>query len=235
MGRMARRKKLVTVPAFNQIPFLEHGFGTGDWKEEDFWRVRKWQDFRILWLKQVHSEVVHFVEEIPGEELHGDALVTELPRLFLVIKSADCLPALLVDKKKRVIAAVHCGWRGTLLRVLEKTVLGLKTHYRCSPRDLLVALGPCIQASCYQVGEEVRERFAAAHFPESVFQPVSGSPKKYLLDLKKANRYQLHCQFIPEANIFPVDICTHCDTRFPSFRRDKEKTGRMLSFIGLSA
>ncbi len=231
MGRMGQRKKLITVPAFNRIPFLDHGFGTADWKEEDLSRVKKWQNFKLLCLQQVHSEVVHFIQEIPESELAGDALVTALPGLFLVIKSADCLPVLLVDKKKRIIAAVHCGWRGTL----RKTVSAIRVRFGSSPPDLLVALGPCISARCYEVGEEVRESFGAEHFPESLFQPVRGRSGKYYLDLREANRYQLHCQFIPEANIFSVDICTHCDPRFPSFRRDKEKTGRMLSFIGLSA
>ena len=235
MGSMELVKRFITIPRFNRIPSLTHGFGTSLWKEENLRQIKNSQQFRILYLKQIHSDVVHFIKEIPGLELRGDALITALPSLFLVIKSADCLPVLIVDKKKRIIAAVHCGWRGTLLRVLEKVVSGMKEHYGSSPRDLMVGLGPCINASCYEVGEEIHQRFAAENFPECIFRPFPGQPGKHFLDLREANRYQLRCQAIPEANIFSVDICTHCDPRFPSFRRDRENTGRMLSFIALSS
>lgn len=235
MTPMLAEKEVLTIPRFNRIPFLFHGFGTSQWRERDFKKVEGWENFRILSLEQVHSDVVHFIEEIPSTKLRGDALVTALPSLFLVVKSADCLPVLLLDKRRRVIAAAHCGWRGTLLRLLEKVVLGMKVHYGSSARDLLVALGPCISPDCYEVGEEVRQRFADEHFPASLFRHSSGKPSRYFLDLREANRFQLRHQAVPAANIFSLPICPHCNPRFPSLRRDKENTGRMLSFIALSA
>lgn len=237
--KKARRMKnpqpeLITIARFGQIPFLHHGFGDADWRVRDFRARRDWKDFKLLFLKQVHSHIVHFIRRVPGAGLRGDAAVTGLPRIFLIIKTADCLPVLLVDEKKRVIAAVHCGWKGTALRVLEKVVRGMKTQYGCEPAALLAAFGPCIGRDCYEVGEDVKKRCVAEDFPNFLFRPISGSKRKFLFDLREANRLQLMNQGINPRNIFSADLCTHCDTRFSSYRRDREDAGRMLSFIGLS-
>ena len=228
------QKQLITIPRLDRIPFLYHGFGNAYWKEEDFARREEGRDFKLLFLKQVLSNVVHVIDKVPGKDLKGDAMVTGLPRLFLIIKTADCLPILLVDEAKRVIAAVHCGWKGTLERALEKVVLGMKNHYGSDPRALLAAFGPCIGGGCYEVGEDVHRSFAAEEFSDSLFRPIPDRPGKHLLDLRKANRIQLLGLGVREKNIFVVDICTHCDKNYLSYRRDKNKTGRMLSFIGMS-
>lgn len=227
-------KKLLTVPRLSQIFFLYHGFGDVDWKARDFRAKEGWKDFKLLFLKQVHSDIVHFIRRVPGVSLRGDAAITDLPRVFLIVKTADCLPVLLVDEKKRVIAAVHCGWKGTAQRVLDKVVRGMKSQYGCEPTDLLAAFGPCIGRDCYEVGEDVRKRFAAEGFPDSLFRLASGPKRKFLFDLREANRLQLLDQGIKSDSIFSLDLCTHCDSRFPSYRRDKDATGRVFSFIGLS-
>jgi YfiH family protein len=227
-------KKLITVPRLERIPFLHHGFGTASWKEKDFARRKEWQGFKLLFLDQIHSDVVHFIRKVPAKNPRGDALVTDLPGLILVIKTADCLPILLVDEANRVIAAVHCGWKGTLQRVLEKVILGMKDHFGSDARALLAGFGPCIGGNCYEVGEDIPARFAAKGFPVSFFLPIPGCRGKYLFDLREANRFQLRRVGIPEKNIFSVGICTHCDSRCLSYRRDKNQTGRMLSFIGMS-
>jgi len=226
---------LITIPQVERIPFLYHGFGKASWKEEDFARRKEWKGFELLFLDQIHSDVVHFIRKVPAKNPRGDALVTDLPRLFLVIKTADCLPILLVDEANRVIAAVHCGWKGTLQRVLEKVVLGMKDRYGSDPRALRAGFGPCIGGDCYEVGKDMPARFAAEGFPGSFFRPIPGCRGKYLFDLGEANRFQLRRLGVQEKNIFLVGVCTHCDSRCLSYRRDKNKTGRMLSFIGMSS
>jgi hypothetical protein len=228
-------KRLITIPRFERIPFLFHGFGNAYWKEEDFARREEWKGFKLLFLEQVHSDVVHFIQKVPEKNLRGDAVVTGLPHLFLVIKTADCLPIFLVDEAKHVIAAVHCGWKGTRQKLLEKVVLGMRDRYDSDPRALLAAFGPCIGSRCYEVGEDVHRSFAAEESIDFLFCPAPGRRGKYLLDLRKANRIQLLGLGVREKNIFVVDICTHCDKNYLSFRRDKNKTGRMLSFIGMSS
>jgi len=130
---------------------------------------------------------------------------------------------------------VHCGWKGTSRRVLEKVVLGMQERYGADPGAIMVALGPCIGEDCYEVGEDVRRAFAAPELPDSAFRPVTGRKDKFLFDLRSANRLQLLELGVKAGNIFSADICTHCDARYPSYRRDRDKCGRMLSFIGLTA
>ena len=158
-------KPYLTEPRLERIPWLIHGFGTAAWTEADLGRSREWDGFRPVILDQVHSDIIHCVDVPPDGRLEGDALITSASRLFLVIKTADCLPVLIVDEARKVVAAVHCGWRGTWKRILEQVIGELGTRYGCDRARLLAALGPCIGPECYEVGGEVRERFGARWIP----------------------------------------------------------------------
>jgi len=225
----------LTIPRFSAIPFIRHGFGTAGSTERDLRNREGGAGFRLVLLKQIHSEIVRFIDRLPQRKLEGDALVTERPGLLLIIKTADCLPVLIVDERRRVIAAVHCGWRGTLQLVLERAVQGMMERYGCRNADLLAGFGPCISGDCYEVGEEVRQSFVGAGFPAEIFRSREGGGNKYLLDLGEANRWQLQRLGVPAANIFRLDACTHCDKGYYSYRRDKNSKARMLSFIGISS
>jgi YfiH family protein len=225
---------LLTVAELERIPWLCHGFGDAAWAESHFRKDKEWADFKPVFLNQVHSDVVYFIDEVPSKKPPGDALATSLPGLLLVIKSADCLPVLLADVGRRVIAAVHCGWKGTLRRILGKAVAGMREHYGSDPEEILAAFGPCIGGGCYEVGEEVRRSYLEEKFPDSLFRPVAGRRGKYFFGLAEASMLQLVSQGIKEGRIFTVGVCTHCDKRYPSYRRDKDRTGRMLSFIGMT-
>lgn len=232
MGHAEEEYRL-TIPRFNQIPFLVHGFGLKKWKERRFGEYPDWRDFKVLSLDQVHSDEVHFIDEWPNDNLRGDAVATTLPHLFLVIKTADCLPVLFVDEKKKVIAAVHCGWRGTQKRIVERVLEGLKNHYGCKPSSLLAALGPSISPHCYEVNEDVRMSFEEAGFSTGLFRPDPERPGKYFFNLRQANWIQMRAQGIEEKNVYHLPICPHCDRRFYSFRRDGAKAGRLVNFIGM--
>jgi len=235
MKNQAGDSSLIKVPQLERIPFLRHRFGDSSWREKDLRQLAERLGSRPLFLKQVHSDVVHFIDEMPQRTLRGDAAVTRLPGLLLAIKTADCLPVVLVEEKRRIIAAVHCGWKGTSQRVLEKVVLGMKERYGADPAAILAAFGPCIGGGCYEVGEDVRRTLVESKFPASLFRPISGRSGKYLFDLRSSNRIQLLKLGIKARNIFSVDICTHCDRKYPSYRRDRDATGRMLTFIGLTS
>lgn len=222
----------LTVPRLARIPWLIHGFGTRHWKLSDFRKRAGWENFKIVWLKQVHTDRVHFIEAAPNRRLQGDALATDEPGIFLIMKTADCLPVFLVDRSKRVIAAVHCGWRGTRHRILEHVVDGLHARYGCRPPSLLAALGPCIGTPCYEVGDEVRGEYRAAGLAEDVFRPIAGRPGKYLFDLREANRRQLIGAGLDARSVLEVPLCTHCDGRLHSYRRDRDTTSRLFNFIG---
>ena len=207
-------------------------------------------------LKQIHSAVVHAVSA-PHESLAGDGLITDTPGLLLAIKTADCLPVLVADVKRRVVGAFHAGWRGTVARIVEKGVGEMRKQFGSRPADIRAAIGPCIRRCCYQVGPEVRAGFDS-QFSDSggLFEEVFDAnaihvryPMLFLtarapghsdlgpelhLDLVEANRRQLVAAGLSAAHIAVVGGCTACDTkRFFSHRAEFGKTGRMMAVIGI--
>jgi len=231
MPAMSRRT--LTIPRFERIPRIVHGFGTAAWNEDDFATSGDLGSFRTILLDQIHSDAVHTIEAPSPTRPAGDALITREAGLLLVIKTADCLPVLIADGKQRVVAAVHCGWRGTRLGILRKVLDALRSNEGSDPRALLVAMGPCIGPECYEVGIDVIDEFNRSGFPSRTFKPSPGHPGKYLLDLREANRFLLIERGVREKNIFSLNSCTHCRPELLSYRRDRDKTRRMFAFIGM--
>jgi len=235
------RSPFLTVPRLAAVPGLVHGFGDARWSEADFLAFAAAKDFRPAIMHQLHSDTVHRLDEAAAKTLEGDALMTDVPGLLLVIRTADCLPVLLIDEVNRAVAAVHCGWRGTEKRILEKAVMAMGEGYGSKPGALLAALGPCIGPACYEVGPEVRKAFLQAGFPAGVLVERGRLPAiqipnyqgKYLLDLRAANTWLLDALGLKKANIFnPGPTCTHCEPRLLSYRRHPADPRRMYNFIG---
>jgi len=158
----------------------------------------------------------------------SDALMTDLPNVILAILTADCVPILLYDKKKKAAAAVHAGWKGTCSRIVLKTVQKMVEVYGSDPADILAGIAPSIGKCCYEVGEEV-----AAHF----FDVPEGFRKKgdkYMLDLPYINKYQLRTAGLLEKNIEMSGVCTACEVdSFFSYRKEQGCSGRFMSLIGI--
>ena len=226
---------------------------------------RAQRDSTALWplitLRQIHSDIIHCVDSVPDlaskEPLFGDGLLTTTPGLLLAIQTADCLPVILVDTKRRAVGMFHAGWRGTVKRIVEK---GVGEMFRCfgsRPRDLKAAIGPGIQGCCYEVGEEVRTKFESQFaYAASLFREIKESdpvrekypllfmtarapghgilPKKIFLNLVEANRRQLLAAGVPKRNIETSPLCTNCHTDLLfSYRGEKGKTGRMMGVAGI--
>jgi YfiH family protein len=243
----------LSAPRLASVPGLVHGFGDARWSETDFLAFAGSRGMRPVIMHQLNSDIIHRIEAAPVAELEGDALMTNVPGLLLVIRTADCLPVLLADEADRAVAAVHCGWRGTEKRILEKAVRAMGEAYGSKPANLRAALGPCIGAACYEVGPEVRDGFLRAGFPPSVLvkrgdapgvQPSWAAPSfeghvpllkpKSLLDLRAANAWLLEGLGLAKGNIFnPGAVCTHCEPRLLSYRRHPADPRRMYNFIGL--
>lgn len=187
---------------------------------------------QVCAVNQVHGGRV--LEASPSWfEYDADALVTDNPELLLVISTADCLPLLFHDPVRWAIGVAHCGWRGTAARLAGKVVEVLGERYGANPSDLQIAIGPGIRGSCYQVGSEVVANFLEAGFPGAIFWPDDDG--RFRLDLAAANRWVLGSAGVPEANIFDMELCTHCDpTRFYSHRRDPGTSGRHWAVISLA-
>ena len=134
----------------------------------------------LITLRQIHSDVIHEINGQPAQAPRGDAAVTRTPGHLLAVQTADCLPILLVDTKRRAVAAVHAGWRGTLRRIAAKTLGRMRMLYGTRPADVVAAIGPGIGACCYEVGHEVVQAFAS-QFAEArewfAAPPVSGFQK----------------------------------------------------------
>jgi len=184
------------------------------------------RDGRLLLLKQVHGAVVATAPWNGTPE--ADAAVAAQPGWLLGIQTADCLPVLLLDPERRLVAAAHAGWRGTASGVTRETVRALVAR-GSRPRDIVAALGPGIGPCCYEVGEELREAFGPAGAP--FFRP--GREGRPHLDVRAANVRQLLEAGVPPEAIHHVADCTYCrPDHYHSYRRDGRGTGRMISFVG---
>jgi len=228
------KEKFLIIPRFEQIPFLIHGFGTRCLREEHFKEKTELRNFRFLSLTQIHSDIIQIIEKYPEKKLEGDAMLTKHPGIFLIIKTADCLPILIVDELNKVIASVHCGWKSTCKRIIKKVIRKMEDCYGSTASSLLIAMGPCIGRECYEVGEDVLDRFKKECLSTKVFLNSPLQNGKYLLDLRGANYCQMIEIGVKEKNIFSVELCSHCEKYLLSYRRDKNSAGRMLNFIGIS-
>lgn len=189
-------------------------------------------------LDQVHGCTVIAVDGA-DRPLDGnpkaDALMTDRPDAALAVKAADCVPILIADQHRRVVAAIHAGWRGTAQRIAPALVRSLQERFGVEPETLVAAIGPSIGACCYEVGPEVRKGFLDAPGAESEaidrwFTPGEGD--RLHLDLWRANRDQLESAGLPASAIHVAGLCTAChvDTFF-SYRREGARAGRMLAAI----
>ncbi len=190
----------------------------------------------IFVMRQVHGGDIAVLRELPDPSrmraaVAVDGVVTECGRLVLTVLTADCLPILLADPRRHVIAAVHAGWRSSVAGIARKAVETMASAFGSDPADIVAALGPAIGACCFEVGPEVvaavREAFG---FADDHIEPKTGG--KGMLDLVGLNRAVLTEAGLPATGIASADLCTYChEDLFYSYRRDGEATGRMLAGI----
>jgi len=175
---------------------------------------------------QVHGTNVQRVTA-PGEYPDCDGLMTDLPSLFLCVTCADCVPVLLFDPARKVVAAVHAGWRGTAGGIAASAVGLMEQLFGCSPADIVAFLGQAAGPCCYRVGEEVAAQFPPHH--------VRKADNGITIDLPSTCADQLATAGVPPAQIEILRACTICTPgRFHSHRRDGLHAGRMMAVIGLS-
>jgi len=205
----------------------------------------------MVGVRQIHSGVVRVVRESDGAlegglqspegkaVLEGDGLITAVPGVLLAVGTADCVPILVVDVEKRVVAAFHAGWRGTVARIVEQGIAKIAAEYGARVEDMVAAVGPSIGACCYTVGDEVRSEFGGQFgYAEELFRQMDGEMR---LNLWEANRRQLVDAGIGAGRIAVVGECTACSQeengtlRYFSHRGEKGVAGRMLNVVGIVA
>jgi len=215
-------------------------------------------EMKLSTLRQFHSDVIYVLDALPEQGTRGDAAITRMPGLLLAVQTADCIPILLVDPERRAVAAVHAGWRGTLRRIVAKTLGRMCAALGSKPSSVLAALGPAIGTCCYEVGPEVAQAYAgqfaeARQWFEGPFDKLAAGeeptplqwltmgppghdppPPRVRLDLVAANRWQLLDAGVEASHIAASPLCTSCRTDLLfSYRKEGDRTGRLMGVIGL--
>jgi purine-nucleoside/S-methyl-5'-thioadenosine phosphorylase / adenosine deaminase len=207
---------VISSDLLTRIPWVWHGFGT---------RLAEGWPGEYTQLKQTHSDIVFAADDGRGCIGEGDALISSTAGQKIGIRTADCVPLLLADPDRPVVAAVHAGWRGTVAEIAIKAVRRMHEDYGSDPRRIYAAMGPAIGECCFEVGVEVAEQFT----------PWFANAKNLThVNLTEANYRQLLDAGLLAEHVDDQRLCTACDAQqFHSFRRDREQSGRMVAAIAI--
>ena len=232
------------VAAWQDVPGLVHGFlgrahgippgPFGMAEIRDALRRADERPVLIAAARQVHGTTVVAPEECTADDElpTGDALVSASADLVLTIRTADCVPLLLLAPRARAVAAVHAGWRGAVAGVIEAAVAALAARYGAAAEEIAAAIGPAIGGCCYTFGAEHRDAFAARFGArmDAAWRAAGPAPEPRL-DLPMVCRFAL-----ADAGVHDVTQLGPCTAEHPdelhSFRRDGPNAGRQLSYIG---
>jgi YfiH family protein len=214
----------------------------------------------LVALKQIHSTIIHMATAADAARKRpwkADGLLTDEPGVLLGIQTADCIPVLVADRKRRAVGAFHAGWRGTVNRIVEGGVGRMRLEFGSRPEDLIAAIGPGIGACCYAVGEEVMAEFESQFsYGRELFREVYSAdavrtkyPMLFLtqrapghspigpslhLDLMEANRRQLLAAGLKPGAIHVMGACTNCHPDvFFSHRASQGHAGRLMAVVGI--
>lgn len=193
---------------------------------------------KLVTVKQVHGSDILVIDEPNDDVSHflgieGDAIITNQPGIMIGVCIADCVPVLLYDQEKKVIAVVHAGWKGTASKLVTKTVGGMKSLFESSPKKLQAIIGPSIGKCCYEVDSPVKQAFVQSGLDWNSCTEKSGDDT-WRLDLSAANHALLTASGIPATQIKSSEMCVCCHRElFFSYRRDGAETGRQMGFIML--
>lgn len=203
--------------------------------EDELFKTFKEDEFKLTNLtrnSQIHSSIVNKIDiENIGQRIDGDALITNVKEVPLLILTADCVPVVIIDSKNKAIGAVHAGWRGTYDRIVKKTIEEMIKNYNTNPEDLVCVIGPSIGPCCYEVSKDLVEKFninLANHAGK--FDIIKNN--KYYLDLWKINELTLKDCKVKEENIINLQICTNCNhEKFYSYRKHNKTQKRIGTMI----
>ena len=209
-----------------KIPGIAHGFGVRGVALPQYLEALALSACASFTTDQVHGNRVHRLPVTSSEDvLEGDAFITDEPGVVCHVRSADCVPIIIADAKRRAVAAVHAGWRGTACDVAGAAVAEMRRAFGTNPADCVAAIGPRICGSCYEVGDEVREALGVLPIGES-----------WRIDDRRIDLGAANAALLTRAGLRPEKIdllphCTFCDESFTSYRRDRSEAGRQVNFV----
>ena len=195
---------------------------------------------KVVLTQQVHSDNIKVVTDcdagkglfVKSDILETDGLITSCKNLPIGVFTADCTPVLLCDKEKQVVAAVHSGWRGTLMEISKKAVLKMTDEFGSSPENIVVGLGPSIKQCHFEVKEDVYSLFCKSFGEDFIKTVTLKKGDSFYIDTDRINKKSLLSVGIKEENISVCPSCTYCENdKFFSHRQSKGKTGRQCAFI----
>lgn len=203
--------------------------------EDDLFKSFTQDEFKLINLtrnSQIHSSIVNKIDENNiGQRIEGDALITNVSKVPLLILTADCVPVVIVDPVNKAIGLAHAGWRGTYDNISEKTIKEMSKNYNSNPEDLICVIGPSIGPCCYEVSKDLIEKFNTnlANYAGK-FDIIKDN--KYYLDLWKINELMLKDCKVKEENIINLQICTNCNyDKFYSYRKHNKTSKRIGTMI----
>lgn len=188
--------------------------------------LKKWFNVNeVGFLNQIHSDKIYNYNGIVHT---GDGIISNKRKIALGVFTADCVPVLLFDKKNKVISAVHSGWKSTIKDIVIKTLDKMKNEYNTDMKDIVAYIGPHNRECCYEIGQEVAYEFQNC----SLYNNLD-IIKDSKLSLEKCIIRQLESKGVLISNINTTNICTYCSGEYElhSYRRGKDSSGRMFSFI----
>jgi hypothetical protein len=210
---------ILLCTVFTQFDWQSHGFGT-----------RSGNPPTDITLRQVHSNRVLDAAGLTDRCCEGDGLISNVAGRSVGVRTADCVPILLLDSEHRAVAAVHAGWRGTADGILLRALETMRMDFGTRVDSIHAAIGPAIQACCYEAGPEVAARFVP------LFLEWPAEPGRRKVNLPEANRRHLLSAGVGPDRIYDCGLCTYCRADlFFSYRRDPQEPGRMVSAIGVKA
>lgn len=197
----------------------------------------KYEFKKVILPRQSHTTNIRIIREdnLDSDLNDIDAVITNLKGIALVTSSADCQNILIYDNKKEVIANVHSGWKGTLNKILRKTINLMIDTYGSDPKDLVVCIEPSILKCCFEVDSDVVDMFRKEFkdIEDTIsLGDIKDGKQKYYIDTVEINRRELIDLRVPKDNIIISDICTKCSSdKYHSYRAHGMDSGRNVSLI----
>ena len=218
----------------------------GEWVKERFECLAKHLNTEcsgMIMANQHHTDKVSVMGTLdagygiitPHDDSYFDAMITAQSGLMLCVHTADCVPVVLLDPVKRVVGIAHSGWVGTSKRIAGKTVRKMVDEYKSRPEDIICAMGPYNHSCCYEVGEDVLERFRESFSDREckMLFKEKDDGGKYMLDLGSAVSLSLQQEGVNPGNIYDEGCCTYHTSTFSSWRRTGDKKKQILTYIML--
>lgn len=224
---LLKKQSMVQSKLLNKFSFLKHGFLN---RFESDTPVKLFKSAPYVMVKQIHDSKIIEVKNSTIKNNNYDGMITK-KKLLLAIRTADCLPVFFFDSRKKIVGAVHAGWKGLKSGILKNTINKL-IKSGSNINNIYVSIGPHIGFCCYKVSKDRIDEFNKLLETDKKFYEYRKS--SWYLNLGKIAEIQLFQMGVSINQIDILPICTYCDLDYFSYRREGSQTGRMLNIIGLN-